>query len=90
MRTSLAKLNRVENFLTGNISPEDKTLIEAELIINKELSGEVLAQQHAYRIVTAYARQSLKLELEILHRKLQHDSNFVSFWNSVQKIFQTN
>ena len=90
MRTSLDRLNRIEDFVTGNISAEDKTLMNAEIIISKQLSDDVLAQQHAYRIVTAYARQSLKLELEILHKKLQGDSKLISFWNRIQKIFQTN
>lgn len=90
MRTSLDKLNMIENFLSGQLSPEGRVLFDAQLVLDKDLSDDLSAQRGAYKIIRAYSRQSLKSELEILHTELQRDSKLNSFWQNIYKIFQGN
>jgi hypothetical protein len=90
MRTSLDKLNMIENFLSGQLSPEGRVLFDAQLVLDKDLSDDLSAQRGAYKIIRAYSRQSLKSELEILHTELQRDSKLKSFWQNIYKIFQGN
>ena len=90
MRTSLARLAAIEDFLSGQLTPEGKILVDTQLVLDKDLSSDLTAQKEAYKIIRAYSRQSLKSELEILHTELQRDSTLKSFWQSIYKIFQKN
>jgi hypothetical protein len=80
----------IENFLSGQLSPEGRVLFDAQLVLDKDLSDDLSAQRGAYKIIRAYSRQSLKSELEILHTELQRDSKLKSFWQNISKIFQGN
>lgn len=90
MRTSLGRLATIEDFLSGQITPEGKILVDAQLVLDKDLSVDLSAQREAYKIIRAYSRQSLRSELAILHSELQRDSKLKSFWQSIYKIFQKN
>jgi hypothetical protein len=90
MRTSLTRLNTIEDFLSGKLSVDERILLEANLLLDKEMATDMRCQDEAYKIIRFCSRQGLKSELEILHRKMLMDPKNKSFWNHVRKIFQKN
>ena len=90
MRTSLTRLNAIEDFLSGNVSLDNKIVLEANIMLDKELATDVKSQDEAYKIIKLYSRQCLKSELEILHGRLLADPKNKSLWYHILKIFQKN
>lgn len=78
MRTSLTRLNSIEDFVAGNMSAEDRVIFSANLLIDKELASDYASQQQAYRLIRRYSRQQMKSELDRLHRDLvKNDRTFL-------------
>ena len=90
MRTSLTRLEIIEEYLSGEMDAENQTVFQAQAVLDNELASAVKSQEVAYHIITLYSRQSLKSELEIIHHRLQKDSRLSRFWNDIHKIFQKN
>lgn len=90
MRTSLTRLRAIEQFLSGNISTENRMVFEAHLLLDNELATDVKSQEESYNIIKFHGRQTLKAELEILHQKLAGDPKNKMFWRHIQSIFQRN
>ena len=88
MRTSLNKIEMIEEFVLGSIEPERRVAFEANLLVDSLLSEEVLLQQETYQVVTAYNRAKLKNELEIMHHQLMHDPSKKTFREYILAIFQ--
>lgn len=90
MRTSLARLRTIEEFVSDNITVENKILFEANLVIDNTLANDVKCQIEAYKMIRHYGRQSLKSELEMLHGKLIKEPKNRAFWEHIRGIFQKN
>lgn len=90
MRTSLNKIQAIEEFLTGTIAPEEQVVFEANQLINRNLSEEVALQRKTYRVIAAYSRVALKTELNSLHHKLMRDPSKKTFRDLILTIFQKN
>jgi hypothetical protein len=87
MRTSLNKIEMIEEFVLGNVEPERRVVFEATLVVDSLLSEEVTLQQETYHVITAYNRAKLKNELEIIHHQLMHDPSKKTFREYILSIF---
>lgn len=88
MRTSLTRLNTIEEFVAGTLSPEDKILFIANLQLDEALPTDVADQRKAYAIIRRCSRQQMKSELDQLHHHLM--TNNKTFLNRILAIFQKN
>lgn len=88
MRTSLNKIQTIEDFLTGAIAPEERIVFEANQLLNRGLAEEVMLQRETYRVIAAYSRVQLKDELNSLHRKLLTDPSKKTFRDLILTIFK--
>lgn len=86
MRTSLTRLNTIEDFVVGNMSEEDRVVFSANLLLDKELASDYASQQHAYRLIRQYSRQQMKSELDRLHHNLM--KNDKTFLERILSIFK--
>jgi hypothetical protein len=90
MRTSLTRLAAIEEFISGEVSSENKILFEANLILDKELVIDVRHQKQAYQIIRLFCRQTLRSELENIHENLFTEPKNKPFRDRILKIFQKN
>jgi hypothetical protein len=88
MRTSLNKIQAIENFITGAIAPSERILFEANQLLDPALADEVKLQRNTYDIITAYNRALLKDELNCLHHKVMNDPSKKSFADLIRSIFK--
>ena len=78
MKTSLDKLQLMEDCLLGRSSGEQQALFEAKLLLDSELREDTYWQRKTYGIIHECGRKQLRKELENVHRTLftapQHQS----------------
>ncbi|MGN6646273.1 MAG: hypothetical protein ACTHJT_07060 [Cytophaga sp.] len=87
MRTSLNNIFETEQYLTGQLAPEDRLVYDARLIVNTELCDQTHWQQRTYEVVRAYGRMQLRNELEKIHERLMTEPQHNSFRKRILNIF---
>jgi len=87
MRTSLNNILETEQYLTGQLAPEDQLLYDARLIVDQDLKEQMQWQQHTYEVIRAYGRMQIRNQLEKLHDQLMTEPQHTSFRNKIRKIF---
>lgn len=87
MRTSLNKIQAIEEFISGTMASEDQLVLEAQQLVDRMLASEVSLQRATYRVITAYNRAQLKDELNALHQRLLSDPARKTFWDQILSIF---
>ena len=65
MMTSLNEIKLIDGYIFNNNPTEDTLLFDALLIINPQLSGQVVWQKKTHVIVQQYSRKKLKAELNL-------------------------
>lgn len=80
MRTSLNNIKSIEEYLFGDMSPEDALLFE---LLHTDLIDDMKHQQHAYSLIRQYSRQQLKAEIVAVQETLQHQG----FMERIKKLF---
>lgn len=87
MRTSLNNILETEQYLAGQLSPEDRLLYDARLIVDGELNEQTRWQQHTYEVIHAYGRMQFRNKLEKMHERFMTEPQHNSFRNKILKIF---
>ena len=87
MRTSLNNILKTEQYLTGQLAPEDQLLYDARLIVDQDLKEQTQWQQHTYEVIRAYGRMQIRKQLEQMHDKLMTEPQHAGFRNKIRKIF---
>lgn len=87
MKTSLSETIQIENYLQGNLSPENALVFEARLQIEPELKKTVHLQTLVRRFVTLYHRRRLKSEVEAIHARLFRDDRRRDFRARIMNLF---
>jgi hypothetical protein len=88
MKTSSNNTWLIEKYLQGGMSPGDKFLFEAQLLINPGLRMDVRAQKTAYALVGMYHRKKLREELEAIHRQIFSDPEKAVYQQQVYQLFK--
>lgn len=87
MRTSLNNILETEQYLTGQLAPEDHLIYDARLIVDEDLKEQMHWQQHTYEVIRAYGRMQIKSRLEEMHQRFMTEPQHTSFRNKILKIF---
>jgi hypothetical protein len=87
MRTSLIETEQIEAHLMQQSQPGDRLVFEARLLLEPELQEKMQWQQEAYRMITLYGRDQVKLEIEAVHRKLFTQKEHLSFSQKIRRLF---
>ena len=78
----------IEKYIYRMLSPVDKLIFEAKLIISPELRRDLYYQKKTYKLIKMYHRQKLKEEMEILHQSIFNDPEKLNFRQSIYQIFK--
>jgi len=88
MKTSLDKLQLMEDCLLGQASGEQRLFFEANLLLDPILREEAHWQCKTYHVVRDYGRQQLRSELEQVHQVLFTASQHHKFHDWVLGFFR--
>ena len=87
MRTSLNDIKLTDDYLFKKVSPQDKLLFDARLILNPDLADGLLWQKQTHAIIHHYSRKKLKGEIENVHQQLFNTSRHRSFAQRILSLF---
>lgn len=88
MRTSLNDIRQTERYLQGQLSPEDRLVFEARLMLSPFLRTNLFFQKKVYELVKFYHRKKLKEEIDTVQHSLFNDPEKVVFQQTVYRIFK--
>lgn len=88
MRTSLNNIKAIDDYLIGNMAPGDTLLFEAKMLLNGDLSRDVLHQQNTYSIIRQYGRQSIKAEIKAVQQTLATAPQHQRFMQRIVNLFK--
>jgi hypothetical protein len=87
MKTSLTNIKETEDFLLNNLTPENRLLYQAKLLLNPILRAKTSLQQKTYVLVQLYGRRKLKSEIAAVEERIFTDAQHSSFQQNVNNIF---
>lgn len=87
MRASLNEIKTIEQYLAGNMSPEDALVLEAKALVNAPLAKRISLQRKIQDVLRLYHRRKLKRRAEEIHIALFTDPSKTSFRESILKLF---
>lgn len=88
MMTSLNNTRLIERYLNGKLSPADRFLFEARLIIDPVLKSDLFFQKKTLQLIKMYHREKLKEDLESLHQKIFNNPDKMEFRRSIRQLFK--
>lgn len=90
MKTSLNDTFYIENYLQGKLSPGNRLMFEARLLLSRKLRTDLYFQKKVHMLVTIYHRKKLKEELNTMHNEIFNDPDKFVFQQSIYQLFQAN
>jgi hypothetical protein len=87
MRTSLNELKQAEDFLSGNMEPEEQVVFRAKLLIDPSLRVNVASQHKVYGLVRQYGRKKIREEIESVHQSLFREPSHKTFREKIYSLF---
>lgn len=87
MKTSWSDTQKIEAYLLEN-DPEEKLLVEANLILQPGLADTLNWQKQAYVFVREYSRRQLRKEIGAVHQKLFTNAEHSGFRKKIQALFR--
>ncbi len=88
MKTSLDKLQLVEDCLSGRSTGSDQALFKAMLLLDPEFGEDVYWQRKAYVVIREYGRTQFRNELDRTHQTLFTAPQHRSFRDKILGFFR--
>lgn len=76
MRSELNEVYQIDQYLLGRLSPEDKQVFEARLLLDEAIAAKLEAQRRAHRLIRRYARLEERRQLEAIYQQLLNEPGF--------------
>lgn len=87
MRTSLNKLKIIEKYLQQELNPADKLLLDAQLLLDKDLQDNFYWQQKSYQLIRFYGREKLRKKLLTVEQELFVNPVHQNFMDKIKAFF---
>jgi len=88
MKTLLNNTRLIEKYLRGKLSPGDRLVFEAKLILNPMLQIDLHFQKKAYALVKMYHLKKVKEEIEGVHQQIFGDPAKIVFQQHIYQLFK--
>ncbi|MET1053785.1 MAG: hypothetical protein ABWY16_00615 [Pedobacter sp.] len=82
------KIKEIEEYLMGQMAPEDTLLFEVDMLLDNEFSDDVQLQQITYAIVRKYGRQKIKAEIIAVQENLKKAQKHKGFMQRITNLFK--
>ena len=87
MKTSWNEIQLADDFLEDHIPPQERLIVEAQLIVNPAFRFSLQLQKKLHALVKSYGRKKMKAEAEVIHQKFFSDPGRKIFQNDIQQLF---
>lgn len=85
--TSWKKTKQLDEYFFHRTTPEDRLVIEAQLLLDGDLRDTLRWQQRTYVLARQYGREQLRGEIRAAQHQLFHRPEYRSFQRMVQRLF---
>lgn len=89
MRTSLNNIRETEEYLFDILTPVERLIFNARMLVNPLLRRDTHFQQKAYRVIRHYGRKKLREEIGAVETRMFNDGDARSLQSQISKIFNT-
>ena len=87
MRTSLNNIKLTEDFLSGEMEPQDRLVFRAKLLLDPVLKMNTMLQRQAYSLIRFYGRKKLRAEIESAHQNVFADPAKAKYRQEIDRLF---
>lgn len=88
MRTSLNEMQLLEAYLKNTLKPMEALTVDARLMIDKELSNNLMLQRQSYRLIRDYGRQTLREQLKAVEQTFIHKPQNKTLIQKIREYFE--
>ena len=78
---------RLDDYLNEQMSPADRLLMDAELLIDEKLRDTLVWQKATYLLVRAAGREKLRQEIASVDRDMFQLPRYTTFSSKIKKLF---
>lgn len=89
MRTSLIEIQKIDQFVTNALPPDDGLVFEAKMIVDPVLRQNTLLHRKLLRLIEYLHRKKMKKQMTELSQDLFADPAKRSFRNQINSIFNS-
>ena len=86
MRSELEQIRRIDDYLLGRLTEEEKSVFETNLLIDENLDEKVRAQRMIHRIAKFFGRKKARQRLDSIFQQLLTEKDFSQ---QIKSIFTT-
>lgn len=79
---------KIEKYVQQELPPEEKLLMDAKCLLDKQLSDTVYFQEQTYSVIRHFGRKQLRAEIAAIEKRLFTDDLFSQFRKKIQSIFK--
>ena len=90
MKISWNDTRRIEQYLDDELSEEEKTLFEPQLVLDPHFKVNLRLQKKIHSLINLYGRRKMKAEIGKIHHKLFHNPEHIIFQQRIQQLFKDN
>jgi hypothetical protein len=87
MRTSLNKIEQIENFIEGKMSAGDALVFQAKLLLDSDLRQHLRWQKRTASVINRYGRKKLREEIENIHQDIFNSKSDHFLKNRIKSLF---
>ncbi len=84
----MTETQELEYYLINSLQPEDRLVMDAKILLNKDLREKAYWQKQTYLLIRQHSRKKLKAEIEAVHKKMFTEIFFESFRQKISSIFK--
>lgn len=88
MRTSLIKIQQLENWLLNQGDLPGRLVTEAELLIDHNLQEDAKWQRRSYELIRMFGQEKLHEEIQAVESSLFEDPKHYTFQSRIRSIFK--
>jgi hypothetical protein len=84
----MSETKQIEKYLQQQLLPEEKLLMDARCLVDKQFRDTVLLQQQTYAVIQHFGRNQLRAEICEIEKRLFSEDMFSQFIKKIQIIFK--
>jgi hypothetical protein len=87
MRTSLSEIKRIEQYLSGGMTLEERSVLEIEALKDERFRLHIFLQRKIYQLLKIHRRDSVRDQITSFHREVFNEPGKEQFKQRVLSLF---
>jgi len=82
------EVQQIERYLSGKMSPGDKLVMDARMVLDPRLEEKIKWQKKTYTLIRDHGRKEVRREIELAHTQVFSEKKFQAFQKIIRNIFK--